>query len=192
MSGNFAFLAFCMDRISPLGRFSMTVCDNPDGSGMSGIEPEYLVFDDGFTIGLLQAKGDLFDAKSKFYIQAHYAKDDSAAPPVKVALFSSLKFMDQLSTLASPPGGEWIQAKKTQARETKSSENPIEARFLDPKNKDDAKLIQQALKDLGYYKGKIDGLFGKGSLRALQLFRKSAMGKDAPQWDMETQNRLFN
>ena len=35
-----------------------------------------------------------------------------------------------------------------------------------------AKLVQQRLKDLGYYTGKVDGKFGSGSVAALQTFQK--------------------
>ena len=37
----------------------------------------------------------------------------------------------------------------------------------------DAKTVQRRLKDLGYYKGKIDGEFGKGSVDALKRFQQA-------------------
>ncbi len=194
VDSEFAFLAFCMDRISPLGSFLIKISKNPSGAGLSGVEPESLMFDDGFTIGLIQGKGKLFDLKAKFYIQAHYTKDNNATDPAKVALFSSLKFFGPVTPLTAPPGGEWIQNKIAAAGQVKTEQvpkNSVVSRFLNPKNIDDAKLIQQALKDRGYYTSKIDGLFGKGSLRALQAFRKDVMGDDSAKWDMKTQKKLF-
>ena len=38
---------------------------------------------------------------------------------------------------------------------------------------DDARTVQRRLKDLGYYKGKTDGIFGKGSVDALTRFQKA-------------------
>lgn len=38
---------------------------------------------------------------------------------------------------------------------------------------DDARAVQQRLKDLGYYKGKVDGNFGSGSEDALEAFQKN-------------------
>lgn len=37
---------------------------------------------------------------------------------------------------------------------------------------DNAKMVQQRLKDLGYYTGKVDGKFGSGSVAALKTFQK--------------------
>ena len=36
---------------------------------------------------------------------------------------------------------------------------------------DDVKLVQQRLKDLGYYTGTVDGKFGSGSVAALKTFQ---------------------
>ncbi|MBQ8654797.1 MAG: peptidoglycan-binding protein [Clostridia bacterium] len=36
----------------------------------------------------------------------------------------------------------------------------------------DARMVQQRLKDLGYYTGKVDGKFGSGSVAALETFQK--------------------
>ena len=39
-------------------------------------------------------------------------------------------------------------------------------------NGENAKMVQQRLKDLGYYTGKVDGQFGSGSVSALKTFQK--------------------
>ena len=38
---------------------------------------------------------------------------------------------------------------------------------------DDAKLVQKRLKDLGYYKGRVDGRFGSASVKALKSFQET-------------------
>lgn len=44
---------------------------------------------------------------------------------------------------------------------------------------EDAKAVQQRLKDLGYYTGRVDGKFGKSSVKALKAFQeKSALQPD--------------
>lgn len=198
--GEFAFLAFCMDRIGPLGQFSIKSFEGTVGGNLSNAKPEYLMFDDGYAIGMLQGKGKLFSQASPFSIHAYYTKDETVAAPVKVARFTNQKFYGPVSALATPPGGEWIHAKKagggqagTQPvrAQAQAATHPTAGRFLDPQNLDDAKRIQEALKQRGYYKSNVDGLFGKGSLAALRAFRKDTMGQDSAIWDMETQKMLF-
>jgi hypothetical protein len=43
---------------------------------------------------------------------------------------------------------------------------------------DKAKLVQQALKDKGYYEGAVDGSFGPRSLRSLLDFQRDAFGRE--------------
>jgi hypothetical protein len=71
---------------------------------LTGLKPAIVSFEI-----LTPYKAKLFDKQAPFYIQAYYAKDDSAGDPAKVALFSSLKFFGPLSSLAIPPGGEWVK-----------------------------------------------------------------------------------
>jgi peptidoglycan hydrolase-like protein with peptidoglycan-binding domain len=63
--------------------------------------------------------------------------------------------------------------------------------FLNPSLKSDAKIIQKRLADLGYYNMEVDGLFGKGSQRAVQSFKKDNGLGDNATWDIRTQKTLF-
>lgn len=65
-------------------------------------------------------------------------------------------------------------------------------RFLDPKNADDAKLIQARLADLGFYSAAIDGAFGKGSRAALAQFKQTNGLGGNGNWDLPTQQALFS
>lgn len=63
--------------------------------------------------------------------------------------------------------------------------------LLNPKVKEDAKLIQNRLADLGLYKGPIDGIWGKGSESALKSFKTENALPHPLRWDRETQMLLF-
>jgi len=63
--------------------------------------------------------------------------------------------------------------------------------LLDPAVPRDAKMIQTRLAELGFYKAKIDGIWGRMSRAALKSFKeKNALG-DPERWDKETQVLLF-
>jgi peptidoglycan hydrolase-like protein with peptidoglycan-binding domain len=64
--------------------------------------------------------------------------------------------------------------------------------FLNPKDKNDAMIIQKRLSELGFYTKAIDGIFGKGSRAALAQL-KNSMGLDNNEnWDLKTQQALFS
>jgi N-acetylmuramoyl-L-alanine amidase len=63
--------------------------------------------------------------------------------------------------------------------------------LLNPALRTDARLIQTRLKELGYYGGKVDGLFGKGSYRALENYSLSAGISGSGRWDLTLQKELF-
>jgi Putative peptidoglycan binding domain len=63
--------------------------------------------------------------------------------------------------------------------------------FLNPSVKDDAKLIQHRLGELGYYNMAVDGSFGKGSKKSLQKFKKENNLNNDTNWDIKTQKELF-
>ena len=63
--------------------------------------------------------------------------------------------------------------------------------LLDPAVPRDARMIQSRLAELGFYKAKIDGIWGRMSRAALKSFKeKNALG-DPERWDKETQVLLF-
>ena len=62
--------------------------------------------------------------------------------------------------------------------------------LLNPAIPQDAKLIQTRLAESGFYKGRIDGIWGKGSKAALKAFKENSL-ENSDQWDKETQINLF-
>ncbi|UZP66045.1 peptidoglycan-binding protein [Desulfovibrio mangrovi] len=185
MEDEYAFLAFTMDRVSPHSFFSLLVNRSTNSQGNSDIEPHYKFFEEGHVVGIVQGKGKLFDALRPFYIHAMYAKEyEGVGSQTRVGMFSNQKLSADMQPLSVPPDSEWVSEKLEQRK-------PEVVRLLNPRDIEDAKLIQQALAAKGFYKGAIDGLFGKGSQKALRNYRKAAMGKDSSQWDMEVQTALF-
>jgi len=66
------------------------------------------------------------------------------------------------------------------------------APLLDPyRNEEDAKTVQAALKKRGFYRGAIDGDFGRGSKRALRAFKKASGLADNDDWNSEIQEALL-
>ena len=63
--------------------------------------------------------------------------------------------------------------------------------LLNPAIPRDAKLIQTRLAESGFYKGSIDGIWGKGSKAALKAFKEKNSLENSDQWDKETQINLF-
>jgi len=77
------------------------------------------------------------------------------------------------------------------AIEEKKGEIEKGKRILKKENKEDVKIVQARLKELGLYDGKIDGIWGKRTQRALELFKKAVGIKPENTWDLQTQKRLF-
>lgn len=64
-------------------------------------------------------------------------------------------------------------------------------RLLDLNARDDAKAVQQKLKDGGLYTWTVDGVFGERSRDALTLFKITKGLPNDSVWDMATQRTLF-
>lgn len=191
VDGKFAVLVFMMDRISPIARFEIKMNSSKNGVGDCPADPVYLFFDEGYAMGMYQGEGEIMDRKSTFYVHAYYMKEDlEGADLERIARFSSDKIfaLDELST---PPGAQWVTRSLKESGSSGIAKTPKIARLLDPGNRDDARLIQQALRDKGYYHSNVDGLFGKGSQKALLDYKKAEMGQENIQWDMTTQQHLF-
>jgi hypothetical protein len=127
-----------------------------------------------------------------FYINVTYSSDPaSSTRPVLIGSFVNRK-------IAGPerPRSLNIQVvtrKQEVIMPEDTGQGPLESGYilLDPSRRADAAEIQTQLSLLGYYKMKVDGLFGKGSLSALKQFRKDYQIGEDDHWDIETQKILF-
>lgn len=93
------------------------------------------------------------------------------------------------STTSQAPSTRHIPAPETPTtREDKISSG---ATLLDPATKSDAKLIQKRLADLGFYKTRVDGIWGRSSAAALREFLESDGFTRSTAWTRDAQLRLF-
>lgn len=63
--------------------------------------------------------------------------------------------------------------------------------LLNPHNKTDAQAIQSRLKELGLYRGPVDGIWGKGTRAAVEAFRRIRGLPQGGPWDAATQQALL-
>jgi peptidoglycan hydrolase-like protein with peptidoglycan-binding domain len=93
--------------------------------------------------------------------------------------------------MSPPPGPQPVE--KPASPTPVGSQHPVLSgeTVLDPAVPHDAKMIQTRLADLGLYKGKIDGVWGRNSRAALKSFKEKSGLSDPERWDKETQIQLF-
>lgn len=84
------------------------------------------------------------------------------------------------------------EAKKEEEIKTPKGPLATGAIVLNPSRNTDAKLIQTRLADLGLYRDRIDGIWGKNSRNALRQFKTEHQLPDPEKWDTPTQIRLFS
>lgn len=105
---------------------------------------------------------------------------------------AALKKFKEKNSLSNPD--KWDRETQLALfKKTSQGQDPIEngsvlLNLLAPK---DAETIQDRLAALGFYKGLIDGIWGKGSQAALKAFKEKNGLKNPEKWDKETQLLLF-
>jgi peptidoglycan hydrolase-like protein with peptidoglycan-binding domain len=98
-----------------------------------------------------------------------------------------------VKTEPAPPQAAVAPAEKPAAPAAGSTQSLVlsgEA-LLDPAVPRDAKLIQGRLAGLGFYRGAIDGVWGKNSRAALRAFKEKNALANPEDWDKDTQLLLF-
>jgi len=101
---------------------------------------------------------------------------------------------DEYQSLIHPEKIKKLKKKKKEKKaKPKIQGGPIELgiKILSKFNKDDIKLIQKRLKELGLYNLKIDGIWGKETQKAMETFKKVIGLTPYDKWDLQTQKRLF-
>lgn len=83
--------------------------------------------------------------------------------------------------------------KDIQPSDMEKNIGPIESgmKVLQKNNKEHIKMIQMRLKNLGLYRKKIDGIWGKATQQALETYKKIVGLKPYDVWDINTQKQLF-
>ncbi|MFW6415727.1 MAG: FlgO family outer membrane protein [Thermodesulfobacteriota bacterium] len=62
---------------------------------------------------------------------------------------------------------------------------------LDKQSSKDTKIVQKRLYKLRYYHGRIDGIWGPKTQRAMEFFKAAYNIPEPEEWDMRTQKKLF-
>lgn len=174
----YAILVFAMNRVLEPGSLTMGLCTTP-GSWLNANAGTFMNHG-GWRIGVMGAEFSIDDHDQQRFVEVRYTPDTSGTAgepyPLMVGLFSTSKNHAPV---------------KTQAVGQQRGIFESGARFLDPKNTEDAKLIQARLTELGFYQAAVDGLFGKGSRAALAKFKSSKGLGNNSNWDLPTQQSLF-
>lgn len=206
---NYYILVFCKDRLPPESLLEMSVTSKPNRMGGKLADAMYLD-DNGWRVMI--AGGNFYPdtRSSQFYVSVSYNTD----PEAKNKSMIIASYTNQKNFSPPPPPGETRQIISPEVQELappveetqemaspeeqekvapEPNRGPIESGelFLNPENKDEAKLIQERLKFFGYYKSAIDGLFGPGSRNALKEYAQSIGLDSGTTWTLEVQMALF-
>ena len=185
-------MAFCKDRLPPEASLEMRILDT---ATFTETTPEDLLVVDDQGWRVLIFGGSLFPTSlsNNFQISYWYSpRGVQESKPICLGIYTNQKnYYDTQRIIYSKKSTGTTGT--TTLTPSPSKKTPIEsaAVFLDPRKRPDAQKIQARLKELGYYKGRIDGLFGKGSRKALKKFKKDHQLGDNYFWNLETQKALF-
>lgn len=176
-------LIFCFDRLPSEALLDVNV----DGYRVTPVAMDF----DGWRILAIGGKGRLFTPSESFSIDVYYNKRPTA--------FFSRQHIARFSSLKQEWGKGWIRAQQSSSHKRDGNQRlqqvkgPIEsgARLLDAQKYTDAVLVQTRLQELGYYRMKIDGDFGKGSKIALKKWSKEKLGDGTDVLTMDVQKELF-
>jgi hypothetical protein len=87
--------------------------------------------------------------------------------------------------------GLWLNKREPMAKRIATPSASQSEPLLDLKTHDGAKAVQARLKSLGYYRYKVDGVWGPKSAAALSSFRRDAGLGSNTAWDLNTQSVLM-
>lgn len=162
--GKFIAMIFCLERF-PESTSLILELDNSEN-----VEAKY-INENGWQIGIVGFQGEVRTMSKPFNINV-YIKEYNSFQMKKIAFFNNKMSYKLVNNDINVLSNGYI--------------------LLDPKNTRDAKIIQMRLAHLNYYKGKIDGDFGKGSISALQSFNKDMLNYNSKDWDINVQKSLFD
>lgn len=174
---------FVMDRLTPDAELDVVVSRHVNGM-QSLTQPVYMNFS-GWRTAVFG--GNFALDKDKFYTKVFYKPEQGVLPEGKeqvlIGLFCSEK--NYSKEMAGEQGGK--------ATSVAAVEGPLASgsQLLDVSDKNDAALVQSRLAELGFYKMKIDGLWGPGSKSALKEFQASNGLYPTGEWGIGTQIKLF-
>ena len=87
--------------------------------------------------------------------------------------------------------GQWLNKLEPVAKRIAATSASQSEPLLDLKSHDGAKAVQARLRSLGYYRHKVDGVWGPKSAAALSSFRRDLGLGSTTAWDLATQSALL-
>ncbi|MDA8647986.1 peptidoglycan-binding protein [Rhodobacteraceae bacterium] len=138
-----------------------------------------------FDFDIRISKFDHFKANSNSFYK------EQAPANLKMFFAAEVKDVEQGTSRFVVSPNKKVEASSNKTQNAVSEKQPQSAQLLQLGVSSDVKKIQSMLRQLGYYKSSIDGLWGPGSQAALQNFK---MMKNLPNtliWDLETQNLIM-
>jgi hypothetical protein len=188
MAEDYYIMAFCKDRLPPETSLQMRITNNAQLRGENLFDVGY-VYDQGWRVMIAGGNFSPDSFNNNVYAGLQYdANPGPKSTPKCVGIYKNQKnYNNTPKFIVKQKDGSKI------AIPQESKSNPIEsgAVFLNPGKKNDAKLIQSRLAEMGYYSKLIDGDFGPGSKNALKNFKKDNGLGDNFNWDLNTQKMLF-
>ena len=219
LNAEYVIMTFCKDRLFEESSLEMKVTSKPYGAG-STLATALSINDSGWRILLAGGEFAPGSTKNKFYVGVTYTQDPKGyLPAVVVGEFANIK-KDRTAAPPAPAAPAMTpapaapapamapapqtapaptmapapapQAAPAPAIQTAPSDGPLGSghAFLNPVFPEDVKVIQIRLKELGYYKGKIDQNWGPLTKNALDNFAVK-YGFPKGQWSLGVQKALF-
>jgi peptidoglycan hydrolase-like protein with peptidoglycan-binding domain len=181
-------IIFVMDRIMPDAGIEVVVTSSLQDKS-SQAESMYRDFD-GWRVAIFG--GNFAIDHDVFYAKTYYRPGPGVLPDNKdqvlVGLFATEKNYEtqqRQTQVAARPVTQ--QASYTPAEEHMA----LGRSSLNTSNRNDARVIQTRLAELGFYNMAIDGLWGQGSRTALQNFQRTKGLTASGEWNTQTQMILF-
>jgi len=180
-------MSFCKDRLPAESSLKMRVTDKPGRWSNTLFDPGY-VYDQGWRVMIAGGGFCPNKLRTDVFINLEY----NTNPELKNGSITIAEYTNQKNYADQPQYRVKIKS-DSKASAAQPGAGPVEsgALFLNPVKKEEAKLIQKRLSNLGYYKMAIDGDFGKGSQKALSAFKKENGLGDDNSWNLVTQKMLF-
>jgi hypothetical protein len=188
MLQDFYIMAFCKDRLPPETSLQMEIKNNAQLRGENLFDVGYF-YDQGWRVMIAAGNFSPDSLNNNIYVGLQYEVDPGSNPNARCAgIYKNQKNYNNTPRFIVKQSGE---SKTTTVQEPKSTPVASGSVFLNPSEKEDARLIQRKLAEMGYYTQKIDGDFGPGSRNALKQFKQDSGLGDNFNWDLNTQKMLF-
>lgn len=171
IKGKYVAVVFSMERFPGEALLSIEIGDNQGRIYKESKLPIIYQDFDGWNVGIVGFEGEVRSWGGVFTINAYYQEKENEYKQL-IGMFNNAMDYTQIENVNGPLAKGEI--------------------LLNPNIDKNAQIMQARLYFLGYYKGKIDGDFGKNSQKALNGFIINKMKVHYNKWNIEVQKTLFN